>query len=69
MAGPPIDAMAHFRVLLELYDLSEALMRQNLRRNRPNASDEEIEVAVSQWLVKAGEPEEVPWTVVDRFPS
>jgi hypothetical protein len=49
--------------------LSEALVRQNLRRRRPNATDEEIEIGVREWLAKAGEAEQVPWTVAKRFPS
>ncbi len=69
MPGPPTAVIARFRELLDLYDLSVALVRQNLRRRRPNATDEEIEIGVRQWLVKAGEPEQVPWTVPKRFPS
>jgi hypothetical protein len=64
-----MDAPARFRVLLELYELSAALMRRNLRRRRPDATDAEIEAGLRRWLVKEGEPEQVPWTVRKRTPS
>ncbi|HMB55397.1 MAG TPA: hypothetical protein VKU40_18910, partial [Thermoanaerobaculia bacterium] len=34
----------------ELWDLSEAIMRQNLRRRNPEASEEEIEDLFRAWL-------------------
>jgi hypothetical protein len=69
VAAPPFDAMTRFRALLELYELSEALVRQNLRRRRPEATDADIETAVRRWLVKADEPDQMPVTVVQHFQS
>jgi hypothetical protein len=64
-----MDVMDRFRALLDLYDMSMALMRQNLHRRYPNATEEEIEDGLRRWLVKAGESEQVPWTSVRRLPS
>jgi hypothetical protein len=69
MAAPPTDVMARFQILLDLYELSEAVVRQNLRRRHPHATDEEIETGVRAWLAKAGEAEPDPWTVVERSSS
>jgi ribose 1,5-bisphosphokinase PhnN len=57
---------ARFRALLDLYDLSATLMRQNLRRRHPDASEEEIEARLRRWLAKADEREPSPWTVRRR---
>lgn len=43
-------AAARFRVALELFATGEAIMRQNLRRRYPQASAEEIETKLVQWL-------------------
>jgi hypothetical protein len=69
MPAPPDEVMARFRILLELYELSEAVMRQNLRRRHPHATDEEIETGVRAWLAKTGEVEAAPWTAAHRRPS
>jgi hypothetical protein len=39
-----------FRATLELFEMGLDLMRQNLRRSYPMASDEEIERFLSEWL-------------------
>ncbi len=39
-----------FQVALELYALGEAVQRQNLRREFPRASPDEIEHKLTQWL-------------------
>jgi len=44
------DAAARLRVALELHDLGEQMMRQRLRRERPQISDAELEDAVGAWL-------------------
>lgn len=41
------------RLAFELFDLAERMMRQNLRRDDPKASDEEIESRVRAWLRSA----------------
>jgi hypothetical protein len=38
------------QLALDLFEAAEALMRQNLRREFPNASEEEIERKVVEWL-------------------
>lgn len=55
------DVQARFRALLDLHDLSVALMRQNLRRSHPEAADEEIERLLQRWLAKRDEGEAAPW--------
>jgi hypothetical protein len=40
-----------FRATLDLFEAGLDLMRQNLRRNHPAASDEEIERLLGEWLV------------------
>ncbi len=37
---------------MELYDLAEAMVRQRLRRESPDASDAEIEAGVSAWRLR-----------------
>ncbi|MCE2515232.1 MAG: hypothetical protein J4F37_09520 [Acidobacteria bacterium] len=39
-----------FRTTLDLFDAGVALQRQNLRRQHPDASDEEIERLLVRWL-------------------
>lgn len=38
------------RLALDLFEAAEALMRQNLRRASPHASEEEIEQKILEWL-------------------
>lgn len=56
------------RVAFDLFGAGEALMRQNLRRRFPHASDAEIEIHLNAWLAErpgaewgdaVGQP--VPW--------
>ena len=56
------DVQSRFRALLDLHDLSVALMRQNLRRSRPEATHEEIEGRLQAWLAKRDVKEATPWT-------
>ncbi len=39
-----------FRATLDLFETGVRLMYQNLRRRHPEASDEEIERALREWL-------------------
>ena len=39
-----------FELTLELYELGEAIMRQNLRRQHPDAAEDEIEELLVEWL-------------------
>lgn len=43
-------AAARLRAALEMFDDGVALMRQNLRRADPEASEEEIERRLRAWL-------------------
>jgi hypothetical protein len=56
------------RLALDLFAAGEAMMRQTLRRRRPEASDAEIEAALTTWLstrpgAEAGDSagRAVPW--------
>lgn len=44
------DEAARLRMALEMFDDGVALMRQNLRRADPEASEEEIEQRLRAWL-------------------
>lgn len=44
----PADA---FRATLDLFEAGLELMRQNLRRNDPEATEEEIDLRLRQWLM------------------
>jgi hypothetical protein len=46
----PDAAAERLRLALDFYEAGEALMRQNLRRAHPHASDEEIETMLVRWL-------------------
>jgi hypothetical protein len=39
-----------FRTTLDLFETGLDVMRQNLRRNHPDASEEEIDQLLNQWL-------------------
>lgn len=38
------------RAALELHDLGERMLRQRLRRERPSATDSDLDDAVDAWL-------------------
>ena len=44
--------LERLRATFDLYDLAEKVMRQNLRRRHPEASDAEIERRLISWLRK-----------------
>jgi hypothetical protein len=44
------EIQERFRTVLELFDAGVDMMRQNLRRRFPSASDETIEEKLSDWL-------------------
>ena len=50
MQRSPQSAAEKFRQTLELFELGVAVMRQNLRRNHPEATDQEIEALLRRWL-------------------
>ena len=43
-------AVTKLRIALEMFGLGESMMRQNLRRTYPAASESEIEAKLSAWL-------------------
>ena len=51
MASTTPSVADAFRTTLDLFDTGLALMRQNLRRSHPGASDEEIDLRLRQWLL------------------
>ncbi len=44
------QAAARLRLALELFSTGEAMMRQNLIRQYPNADEQEIEIRLLEWL-------------------
>jgi len=51
MPAPSLSIAEAFRTTLDLFDTGLGLMRQNLRRNLPEAGDEEIDRLLRAWLV------------------
>jgi len=39
------------RLALDMYEFGERMLRARLRRERPSASDTEIEAAIQEWLL------------------
>ncbi len=50
MAVPASQAADRFRAALELYEVGENMLRQRLRRERPDASARDIDAAIAAWL-------------------
>ncbi|MGH3982058.1 MAG: hypothetical protein ACRDST_05060 [Pseudonocardiaceae bacterium] len=46
----PSDAAERLSVALELYEVGERMLRQRLRRERPDAAPDEIDAEVGAWL-------------------
>ena len=46
------EAADRLRLAIDLFASGEALMRQNLRRRFPDASDAEIEERLAAWLLE-----------------
>jgi hypothetical protein len=44
------DAETKLRIALDMFGLGESIMRQNLRRTFPGASEQEIEARLWLWL-------------------
>ena len=59
----PSSPAAAFRTTLDLFDTGVDLMRQNLRRRHPEASDDLIEEFLHKWLLDR--PGDCPGRVVD----
>jgi len=44
------EVLARMELTFDLYEMAEQMMRQNLRRRNPAASEEEIEAGIREWL-------------------
>ena len=47
-----VVAATKLRIALEMFEFGESIMRQNLRRTYPAASESEIEAKLSAWLLE-----------------
>jgi Rv0078B-related antitoxin len=54
--------MDRLQAALDLFAIAEAMLRQRLRRERPDATEAEIEAAVMDWSAArpGGEPGDAP---------
>jgi hypothetical protein len=60
MRGDPIprqpirdpEVLERMRIAFDLYETAEQMMRQNLRRRNPDATEEEIEQGIQEWLLR-----------------
>lgn len=50
MSDAPTTPAERLRIALELTELAEQMMEQNLRRAHPEATDDEIERLLLEWL-------------------
>jgi len=46
------EAAQRLQTALEMFDLGESIMRQNLRRADPGASEQDIEARLHEWLLE-----------------
>ncbi|WP_437940278.1 hypothetical protein [Sorangium sp. So ce341] len=67
-AADPTRLAENLRLAFELHDAGVALMRQNLRRRLPEASEEDIDERLADWLRERpgaefgdAEGQPVPW--------
>ncbi len=44
------EVLARMELAFDLYEMAEQMMRQNLRRRNPEASEQEIEEGIREWL-------------------
>ncbi|MGH3940193.1 MAG: hypothetical protein ACRDTG_16490 [Pseudonocardiaceae bacterium] len=47
---PASQVADRFRAALELYEVGENMLRQRLRRERPDASAQDIDAEIAAWL-------------------
>jgi hypothetical protein len=50
MTESSLTPAARLRLALDLFESGVALMRQRLRRERPDADEQELERALAEWL-------------------
>ena len=46
------NVIQRVRVTMDLFELGESMLRQRLRRERPEASEQEIEEALREWRTR-----------------
>jgi hypothetical protein len=63
-----LSARERFRLAMDLFDLTERMLRRKLRRKHPGATEAEIEAMVARWLEQRpgaelgdGDGTPVPW--------
>lgn len=44
------EVLSRMELAFDLYEMAEQMMRQNLRRLHPEASEQEIEDGIGEWL-------------------
>ncbi len=44
------DVLGRMEMAFDLYEMAEQMMRQNLRRRNPGASEQEIDQGIREWL-------------------
>jgi len=52
MSSTPSAVADAFRTTLDLFETGVDLMRQNLRRSHPGATEEELERLLGEWLLE-----------------
>ncbi len=52
MPSTPPSVKDAFRTALDLFETGLDLMRENLRRNHPGASEDQIERLLHEWLLE-----------------
>lgn len=50
------EAQARMREMIRLHNAGVAIMKQNIRRRMPNASEEEIEEEFRRWYHRLDDP-------------
>ena len=45
------DVIARMEMAMELYELAEAMQRQNIRRRNPDLNEDEVEKRLVEWLM------------------
>jgi hypothetical protein len=60
-----VDAAEKFRLAIEMNELGIEIMRSNLRRRFPNATEDELKRLLHDWL--HDRPPDAPGVVTNRF--
>jgi hypothetical protein len=60
MTTTPEECRRNLRIALDLFEAAEGIMRQNLRRENPDATDREIEAMLNAWMIDRPSMADVP---------